>query len=126
MCKKGYAMTNLKVVEEIDQTLDQLIRNAEVLSDAQLECLSESELDAFQKTQESLMNHLLQMDKCLILEKKSASYKLHEKRMRFEALKSSYSQELSDTLERRPILCKRRAKKFFDLGGRIPKTLIKR
>jgi hypothetical protein len=118
-------MPNVKVVEEIDQTLDQLIRNAEVISDVQMDCLSDSELDAFQKTQESLMNHLLQMDKCLMQEKKSASYKLHEKRMRFEELKLGYSRELSD-LEKKPILCKRRAKKFFDLSGRIAKSHIKR
>ena len=117
-------MLNLKVVEEIDQTLDQLIRNAEVISGAQLNDLSESELDAFQKTQESLMNHLLQMNECLIQVTRTASYKLHEKRVRFEALKQSYSQDLTEALECRPILCKRRGKKFFDFRGRKVKALI--
>lgn len=117
-------MLNLKVVEEIDQTLDQLIRNAEVLSDAQFGDLSDDELYAFEKTQESLMNHLLQMDECLLQVKRSASFKLHEKRARFEELKLNYTQQLSDSLETRPILCKRRGKKFFDFRGRKQKALL--
>jgi uncharacterized protein YjgD (DUF1641 family) len=117
---------NINVVEKIDETLDQLIRNAEVISNAQLDCLSEAELEAFQKTQESLMNHLLQMDQCLVQVKKSASFKLHEKRARFEELKLTYAQQLTETLERRPILAKRRAKKFFDFNGRRPKVKLVR
>ncbi len=117
-------MQNLKVVEEIDQTLDQLIRNAEVISCAELEDLSEDELEAFEKTQESLMNHLLQMDECLTPVKRTASYKLHEKRARFEELKKNYSEQLLESLERTPILCKRRGKKFFDLSARKSKELV--
>lgn len=117
-------MSILKVVEKIDQTLDQLIRNAEVISEAQFTDLSEEELIAFQKTQESLMHHLIQMDESLIQVNRTASYKLHEKRARFEELKQGYSQQLTNTLEQKPIVSKRRGKKFFDFNGRKTKSYL--
>ena len=53
------------IVQEIDKTLDQLIQNAEVISKADFTELSDTELEAFQKTQESLLQHLLHMDQFL-------------------------------------------------------------
>ena len=117
-------MSGLKMIEEIDSTLDQLILNAEVISNADLNDLSQMELKAFKKTQESLLNHLLIMDS--LQDKRSASLKLHEKRMRFEKLKNRYSKELNEILDCKPIVCKRRNKKFFDLRGRRSKVLVRR
>ncbi len=125
-------MEDVEIVENIDTTLDQLICNAEVLSKAELNDLSDTELDAFQKTQESLLQHLLQMDQLLAKkqkpqDKRSASFQIREKRARFEKLKSQYSQSLTDTLlERRLILSKRRGKRFFQLLGRKKKDLAPR
>ena len=117
-------MQDLEIIQNIDITLDQLIRNAEVFSKAELQELSDTELDAFQKTQESLLQHLLQMDQ--ILEKKnkpqdkrSATVQIREKRQHFEKLKSHYNPNLTNLLlERRLILSKRRGKRFFELFGR--------
>jgi hypothetical protein len=125
-------MQNREIVQNIDTTLDQLIRNAEVISRAELKDLSDTELDAFQKTQESLLQHLLQMDQILAekqkpQDKRSATLQIREKRQRFDQLKSKYSQTLQETLlERRLILSKRRGKRFFELLGRAKKELKSR
>ncbi len=121
-------MQDVEIVQNIDTTLDQLIRNAEVLCNAELQKLSDTELDAFQKTQESLLQHLLQMDQ--ILEKKKTQDKrlsivqIREKRKRFDSLSSQYKKSLTETLlERRLILSKRKGKRFFELLGRKKKPL---
>ena len=117
-------MIGQEIVQEIDKTLDQLIRNAEVLSSADLQELSEMEVEAFQKTQESLLQHLLHMDQCLatkqsgkVLDMRSATHKIREKRVRFEQMKSKYSQTIEEQNARRSILSKRRKKKFFSFRG---------
>lgn len=51
-----------EILFEIDDTLGKLARNAEALQDVERSSLSEVELEAFQKTQESLLHHLLHMD----------------------------------------------------------------
>ena len=122
-------MQELDVVQNIDTTLDQLIRNAEVFSKAELNDLTDIELDAFQKTQESLLQHLLQMDQIIkhkSVDKRSASFQIREKRERLEKLKSQYSKGLEETLqERRLILSKRRGKRFFELFGRRKKLITR-
>jgi hypothetical protein len=111
-----------EVLLEIDSTLDQLIRNAEVIHDVDLKSLSETEIDAFQKTQESLLQHLIRMDHFLetkrkdlkVQNKRSASYKIQEKLLKFERLKSDVEENLIRTTARKtPILSKRRGKRFF-------------
>lgn len=111
-----------EIMMEIDATLDRLILNAEAIAGADLEELSTMELEAFQKTQESLIQHLLRSDQRLEaqrkglanLDKRSASYKIAEKRAKFEKLKSSYHKTISDTIEKKlPILSKRRSKRFL-------------
>ena len=96
-------MHEVEIAQNIDTTLDQLIRNAEVFSKAELKDLSEIELDAFQKTQESLLQHLLQMDQLLVKQKpqdkRSASFQIREKRQRLEKLKSQYTKSLEETLQ---------------------------
>ena len=114
-------MLELEIVQNIDTTLDQLICNAEAFSKAELKDLSEIELDAFEKTQESLLQHLLQMDQILAKsqkpqDKRSASFQIREKRARLEKLKSQYSKGLEETLqEKRSVHSKRRGKRFFTL-----------
>lgn len=113
-----------EVLIEIDSTLDQLIRNAEVIQNVDLRELSETEIEAFQKTQESLVQHLLHMDQFLeskrknlrVQDKRSASYQIQEKMVKFETLKSAYHKDLSETsnFRKMPILCKRRSKKFLE------------
>lgn len=111
------------ILLEIDQTLDQLIRNAEVIGTIDLNELNETEIDAFQKTQESLLQHLIHMDEFLLAkrnslrlqDKRCANFKIQEKLLRFEKLKNSYHQNLSRAQSRLPILSKRRSKRFFCL-----------
>lgn len=119
---KENGMAAEEIMMEIDATLDRLILNAEAIAGADLEELSTTELEAFQKTQESLIQHLLHSDQRLEaqrrglsnLDKRSASYKIAEKRAKFEKLKSSYHKTISDTMEKKlPILSKRRSKRFL-------------
>ena len=111
-----------EILMEIDATLDRLIQNAEAIANADIEELSIMELEAFQKTQESLIHHLLHTDQRLEaqrkslsgLEKRSASYKIAEKRTKFEKLKSSYHPTVAKTVEKKlPILSKRRKKRLL-------------
>lgn len=110
-----------EILMEIDSTLDQLIRNAEAIQNVEMRDLSETEITAFQKTQESLLHHLLYMDQFLetkrktlrLQDKRSASYKIQEKLLKFEKLKSKYSKNLSETARKTPILSKRRHKRLL-------------
>jgi len=114
-------MLDQQLVAEIDQTLDQLIRNAEAMSRADLQSLSEVEVGAFQKTQESLLHRLLRMDQCMgskqhlqIKDSRTASARIQEKRARLRALESEYTPQLAEFEEQCTILSKRRKKRFFD------------
>jgi hypothetical protein len=112
-----------EILMQIDTTLDQLIQNAEMIQNTNLEELSETELEGFQKTQESLIQHLIHMDQHLECKRKdlkngdrrSASYKIQEKMIRFEKLKSEYHKNISQTVVkgRTPFLSKRRTKRFL-------------
>jgi hypothetical protein len=114
-------MVGEEILLEIDSTLDQLICNAEAVQTISFNELSETEIDAFQKTQESLIQHLLYMDQCLTsktptirLEAKSARAQIQAKKQKFEQLKASYHSSLRDSLTRKSdILSKRRCKRFF-------------
>ena len=117
----GEQMVGEEILLEIDGTLDQLIRNAEVIEGVDLKDLSETEIDAFQKTQESLLQHLIHMDQFLVAkrkglkwqDKRSASFKIQDKLLRFEKMRSSYHKNLSAVQKKMPILSKRRTKRFF-------------
>lgn len=115
-------MVGEEILQEIDATLDQLIRNAEALQNANIQELSETEIEAFQKTQESLLQHFIHMDQFLEEKKKnlrapdkrSGSYRIQEKLSRFEKLKSACHKTLAEGARPTvPILSKRRAKRFF-------------
>lgn len=110
-------MVGAEILIEIDTTLDRLIQNAEAMTGVDIKDLSLPELEAFQKTQESLIQHLLYIDQRCVAKKidqRSASYKIQEKRAKFEKLKTSYHKIISDTIEQKlPILSKRRGKRFL-------------
>ena len=55
-------MVGEEIILEIDATLDRLICNAEAVQNVNFNELSETEIKAFQKTQESLLQHLMHMD----------------------------------------------------------------
>lgn len=109
------------VLTEIDVTLDQLIQNAEAIQNVELNELSEMEIDAFKKTQESLVQHLIHMDQFLekkrtslkVPDKRSAGFKIQEKLLKFEEMKSSYHKKMAGRKPGRSILSKRRKKRFF-------------
>jgi hypothetical protein len=115
-------MIGEEILLEIDSTLDRLIRNAEAMQTISFDELSEIEADAFQKTQESLLHHLIYMDRCLetktqnlrIEGKKSARAQIQEKKQKFEKLKASYHTDLHTTLARKSdMLSKRRGKRLI-------------
>jgi hypothetical protein len=82
------------VLFDIDATLDSLIKNAEVLNEVSLKDLSEEEVMAFHKTQESLLNHLVSMDTMLEQkrksikkpDKRSVQYNIQEKLLKFKKI----------------------------------------
>jgi hypothetical protein len=114
-----------EILSEIDGTLDQLIRNAEVIQKVDLKQLNETEIDAFQKTQESLLQHLMHMDQFLVTkrnslklqDKRSANFKIQEKLLRFEKMKNSYHKSLNDVRSKTAILSKRRSKRLLNLSN---------
>ena len=111
-------MVGEEILLAIDETFDLLIRNAETIETADVKDLSETEINAFQKTQESLLQHLMHMDQCLaekrnslkLQDQRSASCKIQDKRLKFETLKSSYTRNISTVQRKTPILSKRRSK----------------
>ncbi len=108
-------MVGQEILLEIDNTLDQLIRNAEAMEAASMRELSEVELAAFEKTQESLIHHLLVMDEKLA-KKPIAHIQKHieKKRATFTALQTRYQKPLFHQLHRKSeMLSKRRSKRFL-------------
>lgn len=111
------------VLLDIDTTLDQLIENAQMLQNVSLETLSEEEMDAFQKTQESLVQHLVHLDEHLENKRKqirqvsqrSACMEIQRKRAQFEKLHSECTPSVEQAkLKKQPaFLSKRRAKRFL-------------
>ncbi len=61
------------ILADIDATLDQLIKNAELLRGLSYYQAEETEVDALQKTQESLLSRLLHMEEMMLKKKKSPS-----------------------------------------------------
>lgn len=114
-------MVGEEILLEIDGTLDQLIKNAEALQTADLKELSETEIDAFQKTQESLLHHLMYMDRFLVTKrtslklqnKKSAQFKIQEKLLKFEKMKDSYHKNLAEARQKTSIFSKRKNKRLL-------------
>lgn len=115
-------MIGEEILMEIDSTLDRLICNAEAIQTVSLNELSETEIEAFQKTQESLLQHLIHMDQFLetksknlkVQNKKSSRFQIQEKLLKFEKLKDGYHKNIFDTMHRKSeMLSKRRGKKLL-------------
>lgn len=115
-------MVGAEILLEIDTTLDRLICNAEAIQNINLNELSEIELAAFQKTQESLLHHLMHMDEFLETKRqnlriqniKSARYQIAEKMDRFTKLKTVYQKKITEAnTHKSDILSKRRTKRLL-------------
>ena len=110
-----------EILVQIDVTLENLIQNAETIQRVDFKELSEEEVDAFQKTQESLIHHLMNVDQTFetrriqlrVQDKKSAGYKIQEKRIRFEKLKNEVNNTIQITAKKLPLLVKRRGKRVL-------------
>ena len=118
-------MVGMEILIEIDATLDRLICNAEAIRHVSLTELSELELAAFQKTQESLLHHLLHLDQTLeakknslrVEDKRSAQVQIRGKRAKFEKLKVSYHNSLAEATARKSEMhSKRRGKRLLELA----------
>lgn len=116
-------MIGQEILQEIDSTLDQLIRNAEVIQNVDLKDLSAPEIEGFQKTQESLVQHLLHMDQFLAIKKdglkvpepKSAGATIQKKLLHFQKLKNAYHKSIAETTPcKTAIVLKRRNKRFLE------------
>ena len=110
-------MIGEELTKNIDQTLDQLIQNAETISSVDLRDLSETELEAFQKTQESLLQRFLRMDEMIrskpLLDQRSATVQIQRKLQCFQSLEMHYQRKVQKRVASRPIVCKRRCKKLL-------------
>jgi tRNA A22 N-methylase len=86
-----------EILADIDCTLDRLIENANAIQNIAL--LEKSELEAMQKTQESLFAHLLynMKDRKYLQAKRSSSLSnLQQKLNRFSRLNARLVQEIAD------------------------------
>lgn len=109
---------NDKILLEIDSTLERLIKNAQTFQNADLSDLTEAELDAFQKTQESLLHHLLRMDqlyeeKRKMIDNQATVDRIQKKYDQFEKLKKSTRCTLDQTEQKIPIMGKRKNKRLI-------------
>lgn len=93
---------NEQIQAQMDKTLDQLIKNAKVIRHVPTNKLEAHELDALQKTQESLLAHLMHLDE-LLNEKIVPKKPLIEKAVCFH--------ELNQNLKKR-FRIKRRSRKL--------------
>ncbi|MFA6119380.1 MAG: hypothetical protein WCT85_02165 [Parachlamydiales bacterium] len=95
-------MFSEEIVYEIDSTLDKLIENAEAMKSVPL---IKEELDAFQKTQESLLAHLISMDELLKSKKEElktpivAQNTITEKLSKFQKLNANFIKNASQKLK---------------------------
>lgn len=110
-----------QILSELDATLEQLICNAKTLQIADHSKLSETELDAFQKTQESLLHHLMYMDDLFaknikqkkILNKTTVTYKIQEKALLFKKLNEASTLTIRNKAPKRALAIKRRSKRWL-------------
>lgn len=58
-----------EILEDIDSTIDRLVENAKVLKNAKAEAFFNHEVDALEKTQESLLARLMNRESMLDKEK---------------------------------------------------------
>ena len=121
ICPPVWNMVTQEILTEIDATLERLIRNAETLNGANLADLTEMEIDAFQKTQESLLHHLMHMDHVLetkhnplsIKNERSVSYRIRKNHQHFEKLTTSVNNTIQNAKKKLPVFSKRNKKRFI-------------
>lgn len=84
------------ILAEIDATLDQLIQNAKSIQEISLKQLQTHEIDALQKTQESLLAHLIHMDKLLDKDQKKTLQEtnLKEKVLQYHRLNQQMMKQM--------------------------------
>ncbi len=80
-------MFSEEILGEIDLTLDRLIENATAMKDF---TLLKEEVKAFQKTQESLLEHLIHMDE--LLEEKRKKLKIHKSEQKRKIINQKLNQ----------------------------------
>ena len=91
-------MESRKILQEIDVTLDQLIKNAAALTEVSNDPLYESEVQALNKTQESLLAHLLHLDQFLKdKQKNKSSVSIHQKLTIFSELSAKLARTMQDS-----------------------------
>lgn len=98
-------MSSIDVLAEIDTTLEKLVGNAELIRKVGTSTLSVVEIESFQKTQESLLSHLVFLDD--LLEEKRGSlpgpykttrYKIQEKLLHFSKINKEVVGNLASKL----------------------------
>lgn len=105
-----------EILAELDSTLNQLLLNIETVSNASLSDLSETEMQAMHKTQESLLARFMHMNDLIkeserkkLQEKKTRELtQLQEKLKKFSDLNTSFIQSVSSELSpTAPMPCKK-------------------
>ncbi len=97
-----------KLLADIDATLDQLIHNATAARSAQFQKLEVAEIQALQKTQQSLLAHLMRLDaklenkecKKAIEREPFKREQIHNKIARFGRLNAQLMEKMSRHFER--------------------------
>lgn len=88
-------MKSREILQQIDCTLDQLIKNAAALTEVSEDPLFESEVQALNKTQESLLAHLLYLDQFLKeKQKEKSSTSIHQKLSIFSELNTQLAKKV--------------------------------
>lgn len=106
------------LLTEVEETLDQLIENAAMLAGIDLSLVSQEEMEAFQKTQESLLQRLLRIEEMMTAKRLRRDANLEKKRQRFLVLSTKLQVAISEAM-RHPMVSKRKGKQL--LQGRLPK-----
>jgi hypothetical protein len=107
-----------EILNEMDETLNALIKSAELLRGVDLSDLSLLEIEAFAKTQESLahrfehLEEMLQGKGCSIrpLDRRSVFLQIQQKRARFLKLESEVTATLASFEPKIAVYAKRRRK----------------
>ena len=100
--KGGKKMYSEDIVEEIGSTLDKLIENAKAIKNVNL---TKEEVIAFQKTQESLLAHLVSLDELLQIKRKMLNLpkknqlQIRSKINAFENLNANFIKKSSEKLK---------------------------
>lgn len=98
------------ILADIDATLDQLIQNADVVAKVPLCHLQEIEIDALQKTQESLLARLVHMDDLLGSKKiEKECVQIREKISHFSKLNARLINSVASRFKAKPRIHRKKA-----------------